>query len=197
MRTSISGHAGFTLIEVLIAVFVLTFGVISVAAMQLTALRLAQQTTYQSTAVQLASELADIMRAHPNEIDVNSSPFFFDYIASTPQHPTQPLQPILCYSKNVCNEAQSARFFLYEWRVRLGAMLPGARTSVCRDSAPWLADAGGLTWQCNADKHANIVIKIGWAGKGTKPDGTQSVNMETSPNIAMLVEVSQSIKNAQ
>lgn len=197
MRTSISGHAGFTLIEVLIAVFVLTFGVISVAAMQLTALRLAQQTTYQSTAVQLASELADIMRAHPNEIDVDNSPFFFDDNAGTHQQRVAPLQPMLCYNKNVCNEAQSARFFLYEWRVRLSNMLPGARTSVCRDSSPWQADAGGLTWQCNADRHATIVIKIGWAGKGTKPDGTQSVNMETSPHIAILVEVSQSIKNAQ
>lgn len=194
MRLSPSDNAGFTLVEVLIAVFVLTFGVISVAAMQLTALRMSQQTTFQSTAVQLASELADIMRAHPNEVDAGKSPFFFDFIANPHE---QLAQPMLCYNKNVCNEEQSARFFLYEWRLRLASLLPGARTSVCRDISPWETDAGSLTWHCNANRQANIVIKIGWAGKGYRPDGTQSVDTKTSPNIAVLVEVSQGRNNAK
>jgi type IV pilus assembly protein PilV len=194
MRTSISGNAGFTLIEVLIAVFVLTFGVISVAAMQLTSLRLAQQTTYQSTAVQLASELADIMRAHPTEVDSQRSPFYFDYTASTQQSLDQPM---LCYGNAICNEEQSARFQLYEWRMRLKAMLPGARTSVCRDSTPWNVDVGSLTWYCNPNTHASIVIKIGWAGKGYKPDGTVADDKATVPNVAMLVEVSQSIQHGK
>ncbi len=193
MRTSISGNAGFTLIEVLIAVFVLAFGVISVAALQLTALRIAQQTTHQSTAVQLASELADIMRAHPAEINAQQSLFFFEYTASSTQYTDQ---PILCYSQHMCNEEQSARFQLYEWRTRLRTMLPGARASVCRDSNPWDTNAGSLTWQCSVNKDANIVIKIGWAGKGYQPDGIASENQQTVPNIALLVEVNQSIKNA-
>jgi len=56
-------HNGFSLIEVLIAVFVLALGVIGVAGMQLTAMRTSQQSAFQTTAVELPAEMADKMRA--------------------------------------------------------------------------------------------------------------------------------------
>ncbi|MFD2273251.1 type IV pilus modification protein PilV [Undibacterium arcticum] len=52
-------QGGFTLIEVLISVFVLALGVIGAAGMQLVAMRTGQQSGAQSLAVQLATEMAD------------------------------------------------------------------------------------------------------------------------------------------
>lgn len=193
MRTSQSGNAGFTLIEVLVSVFVLVFGVIAMAALQLTALRIAQQTTYQSTAVQLASELAEIMRAHPTEVDTQKSLFFFDDTASgnTAAEP-----PMLCYPPNICNENQSAHFQLYEWRRRLQTILPGGKAAVCRDSTPWGADDRKMTWQCEANEQAGIVIKIGWIGKNDRINSASTEASVVLPGIAMIVEVSQKIKHA-
>ena len=53
-----SGRCGFTLIEVLVAMLVLSLGLISGSAMQLTALRTRQQSALLSNAVQLASTVA-------------------------------------------------------------------------------------------------------------------------------------------
>src|SRR4051812_42239598 len=55
---------GFTLPEVLVAVFVLALGVLGAAATQLAALRTRHQSSLMSNGVQLASALADSMRAN-------------------------------------------------------------------------------------------------------------------------------------
>src|SRR5690606_15894095 len=58
-----NGENGFSLIEVLVAVFVLAVGVIGAAGMQLAALRTTQQSSFQTRALHLAAEMADYMRA--------------------------------------------------------------------------------------------------------------------------------------
>ena len=70
-------QAGVSLIEVLVSVFVLAFGILGIAAMQAGALRNNQGALEQSTAVFLAHSILDAMRAsmlsddeHPGKLVV-------------------------------------------------------------------------------------------------------------------------------
>ena len=62
MRSRLVG--GFTLIEVLVAVFVLAVGVLGAVAAQTVALRTRQESALMSRGVQLATSFADRMRAN-------------------------------------------------------------------------------------------------------------------------------------
>jgi type IV pilus assembly protein PilV len=59
-----SNNKGFTLIEVLIAVVVLSGGLLGLAALQATTLKNNQSAYYRSKATQLAYDMADRMRAN-------------------------------------------------------------------------------------------------------------------------------------
>ena len=56
--------AGFTLIEVLVALLVLAFGLLGFALMQTTTVRFAQSANHRTIATNLAHELLDNMRAN-------------------------------------------------------------------------------------------------------------------------------------
>jgi type IV pilus assembly protein PilV len=61
---NVSGQRGVTLIEVLVAVLVTATGVLGAAAMQLNAVKFNQISTTRSTAVFLANDISDRMRAN-------------------------------------------------------------------------------------------------------------------------------------
>src|SRR5690606_29049477 len=80
-----STENGFSLIEVLVAVFVLAVGVIGAAGMQLAALRTSQQSSFQTRALHLAAEMADVMRANVGQMkraDAANPYLHVDYRAS-------------------------------------------------------------------------------------------------------------------
>ncbi|GGI54358.1 hypothetical protein GCM10011430_15320 [Oxalicibacterium solurbis] len=189
MKTSTEN--GFSLIEVLVAVFVLAVGVIGAAGMQLAALRTAQQSSFQTHALHLATEMADYMRANVGQmrrIDAVNPYLRVDYRASGVA--ASPASSVNCYGIDAqCDEDELAQFEIAEWLRRLAAALPGARTRICRDAAPW--DKGGqrFRWECTAAQGhaiASIVIKIGWRerhadGRLLHEDGSDA------PGIALLV----------
>lgn len=59
-----NNHKGFTLIEVLIAMLVLSVGLLGLAGMQATSIKNNQSAYFRSQATQLAYDLADRMRAN-------------------------------------------------------------------------------------------------------------------------------------
>ena len=56
---------GFTLLEVLIALLILSIGLLGLAALQTTSLRSNQMASMRTTATQLAYDISDRMRANP------------------------------------------------------------------------------------------------------------------------------------
>jgi type IV pilus assembly protein PilV len=183
---------GFSLIEVLVSILVLALGVIGAAGMQLTALRTSQQSAIQTTALELATEMADKMRANDRAMksDDSSNPFLgLDYATSV-----EPDVPgTLCYGKSAnCDAGQLASFDIYEWKKHLRAALPAARAVICRDAKPWSSAAHGYKWECDASSTsagaAPLTIKVGWQEKN--PDGSLSRNRDQqfSPAIALVVE---------
>jgi type IV pilus assembly protein PilV len=185
-------QSGFTLIEVLISVFVLAIGVIGAAGMQSIALRTSQQSAFQSTAIALASEIADKMRTNDRQLklDDRTNPFLDIDFQAAKDAIAAPR--VSCYAAS-CSAEELAIFDIYEWKARVKTALPGARVRVCRDARPWDSAAGALTWACTAtaaNSHgASLVVKIGWQGKGRNPDGsvTKDANKFFPPSMAITV----------
>ena len=57
-------HSGFTLVEVLIALVVLSIGMLGIAALYLESMRASRTALYRTDAVNLAADLADRIRAN-------------------------------------------------------------------------------------------------------------------------------------
>lgn len=178
---------GFSLIEVLIAVFVLALGVIGVAGMQLTAMRTSQQSAFQTTAVELAAEMADKMRTNDQQMKLpdGGNPFLNVDYQSQSGAPTS--ARVTCYGVGSnCSAQDLAAFDIDEWEKRIKASLPISRAKICRDGRPWDSDAKSLTWDCDSSS-GSIMIKIGWQAKN--PDGSFTVERGTSfpPIVALTV----------
>lgn len=182
-----SAQRGFSLIEVLISVFVLTVGVVGAAGMQLVALRTSQQSVFQTQALHLATEMADRMRANVGQMRLpdDANPYLqIDYHSSGSQ---QTVSGPDCYGAHVhCDAVQLAQFDIAESLRRIGSELPGGRIKVCRDAMPWNSGTQRFNWECTANAAAPLIVKIGWKEK--RPDGNPFHETgEEAPAIALLV----------
>jgi type IV pilus assembly protein PilV len=158
---STNRSAGFTIIEVLVAVLVLSFGVMGSSAMQLAALRTRHQSSLLSNAVQLGSSMLDAMRANASQMQLSDAdnPYLgLDYDALMPAASAQS-----CFAAANCDSAQLAAIDVAQWQHQLKASVPGGRFVICRDDQPW-SGAGSMAWACSGASAAPIVIKVGWTG---------------------------------
>jgi type IV pilus assembly protein PilV len=153
--------AGFTLIEVLAALFVLSVGLLGAAAMQSRARMQAAGARQHATATQLAASLSEAMRANRVAMSAPaaSNPYLnIDYDSSAA--PAVP--PRFCYGASSCTPQELARFDIYETQRLLHERFAHARLVVCRDASPWDPAASALLWDCDNSSGAPVVIKIGW-----------------------------------
>ncbi|NYE61133.1 type IV pilus assembly protein PilV [Duganella sp. 1224] len=170
---------GFTLLEVLVAVVVLALGILGGVALQLAALRARHEAVRLSQATQLATGLAERIRANPSQADLYLT---LDYDAFAA--PASPAPAALCHGV-ACAPAQLALSDLQEARQQLLSHLPGGRVMICRDAGLW--SGGTLRWSCAGGASAPVVVKIGWRGK--RPDGArdQDAAGEFAPGVALTV----------
>ena len=172
---------GFTLIEVLVAMFVLALGVAGAAGTQLSSARLRQQAALASEAVQLAASLGARMRVNSVQMglpDASNSYLDFDYDAAEGEPGAPPVQ---CFNGADCTPAQMAAFDLHEAARIVHGAFPGGRIVVCRDGGGWNAALQSFEWTCSGGAGAPVVVKLGWrapgSGGGPAPDATLFVTM--------------------
>lgn len=180
MRTR-ADMRGFTLLEILVAVLLLSVGIVGGVAMQLSALRARHQSALLSQAAYVAAGLAERMRANAVQMRLadGANPYLtLDYDALA--EPLPPAPSSLCYGA-ACDAMQLALFDLYEAKMQVSMYLPAGRIRVCRD--------GGATlrWACGGSAGAPVVIKVGWHDKN--PDGTprKDAGGEFAPAMAYAV----------
>jgi type IV pilus assembly protein PilV len=178
MRDVLVARRGFTLIEVLVALLVVALGLGGALAMHLRAQRAAFEAARMSDGVQVATALAERMRANRAVMalpDAANPYLHFDYDAAAgPPAPTAEA----CYDA-ACTPDALARFDLDEIGARVAAGFPGGRIVCCRDgSGP---DASGVpSWACDGAADAPVVIKLGWHSGG-KP---------AAPAVVLMAEAS-------
>lgn len=176
--------SGFTLIEVLVAVFVLAVGVMGAVAAQTVALRTRQESALMSHGVQLASSFADRMRANTAQMRVpdGANPYLrIDYDAASDGAPAAP--SLQCHAGADCNAAAMAAFDIYELQRELHAAFPAPRVAVCRDAVMWSEADDSLSWDCTGAASDPIVIKLGWRQRPSH-DGVQVASV---PIVAIVV----------
>ena len=181
--------AGFTLIEVLVAVLVLAIGILGASAAQLAALRTRHQSQLMSDAVQLASTLADSMRANLALSGAASAdganPYLqLQYDAAADGAPPPAPQ---CLPGAACSAVQMAEADIDRVRQALHAGFPGGRIVVCRDSTAWDAGRDALRWACDngGGSSAPIVIKVGWRGKQADGRDARDSAGQFAPSVAL------------
>lgn len=188
--------AGFSLIEVLVAIVVLSFGLLGVVGMQAAALQANKESRIQSSAVTLIRELAETIRSNKEEgvKPKDTNPYLaFNSLTMTATAPSY----CLSVASDACaDRAEIARAQLTEWLARVNAELPGARVGLCFDSAPY--DANGLPhWDCD-DAGGILVIKIGWTRGSTdrSKTGTSALERATDANSRPLIVLPVTAGNA-
>lgn len=157
-----SRHRGVTMIESLVAIVVLSFGMLGVVGLQAAALQSNKEARFQASAVRLARELGEMMRGNKDvaiAATAATNPYLVEFSG------TLPTTTVECFTAACASELDVASFQIREWLSRVDAELPGARVSVCIDDAPF--DAGGLPqWACSG-AGGTTVVKIGWTQLST------------------------------
>lgn len=170
---------GFSLVEVLISIVVLSFGLLGAVGLQSFSLKSNREGRLQSAASTLAREYAEMMRGN-KQIGLNISkavnPYLLDdktikvaadlpsswaYCLNTGcQSSTDTAADLPTVQKKVAESE------VIEWLARVQGELPSAWVRVCFDDQPF--DSNGLPkWDCTppasgATENSIIVIKMGW-----------------------------------
>ena len=152
--------SGYALLEVLVALLILAIGVIGGAGLQLGAVITVKQSSLHGSAMALAGEIADSMRANSQRMAAGANDPFLqvDFKSSD----TISAAAVNCLTAS-CNPDQLAASDIVNWEYRVQKELPEGRGLICRDSAPY--SSGALVWSCSGT--GPIVIKLGWLGKTT------------------------------
>jgi type IV pilus assembly protein PilV len=160
-------RAGFTLVEVLVAMFVVALGIAGAAALQTLAVRSSRDAAHLADGSRLARSLAERMRANPHALalpDADNPYLQLDYDTVS----GAPAASVLCYADADCDADDMARFDLFEVSEAVAATLPGGRIRVCRDAGP-------PAWPCDAGDGAPLVVKVGWRTPGDAETGAPKV----------------------
>ena len=163
--------AGFTLLEVLIAIVVVAFGLLGLAGLQVFALRNNISAAQRVTATALTADIVDRMKANFEGVVAGN------YNVTASSGYSGPAVAACAQKSGTCTPANLATTDLYEWKQRIAAALPGGDGRVCVDTTPAVPDpdvGGGVPSPaspgCNGTGVNSYVVKIWWydeRGQGT------------------------------
>lgn len=151
-RLVINHERGFTLIEVLVALFVLAVGLLGLAMLQTTGLRLNTDSYSRTQATYAAYDIIDKMRAAvkglPSNGDVVSALSNYGIPANTARSNYQACKASTCNcASTTCSSAQLATYDLGQWYEQQERLVPGAR------------DAGWATIVVNGN---DVTVTMRW-----------------------------------
>jgi type IV pilus assembly protein PilV len=173
-KTHCRRQTGFTLLEVLISMVIIAFGLLGVAGLQVFALKHSQSATFRSSAATLANDIVDRMKTNVGGA--------IDGAYNQPNPAAYATFVAGCTQPVGCTTADLAANDLAEWQQRIALTLPGGRGIVCLDATP--DDGTSATdSQCDLDKETNYVVKIWWTDDRTRGgDVTKPQRYTTSFN---------------
>lgn len=119
--------AGFSLVEVLVAMFVVAMGILALAGLLQASTRYSKMSELRSTATLLANDIADRIRANPTGGELG--PGGYDLAVNAFPSPAVPAR-VPCASNAPCGPAELARADLADWTTRVKATLPKGSTWV-------------------------------------------------------------------
>jgi type IV pilus assembly protein PilV len=169
-----NSQQGFTLLEVLIALLIVSFGMLGVAGLQLVTLKSNASSQYRSLAVNFAHEISERMRANP-EMVINPTHWIpgVAYNAPAVSKTDSYINSFKPACKSLgCTPQELAQNDLAEWQQAIASTFPNGIGIVCIDSGtgtgtpsaiPGEAAYDGTVFTPNCDGQGNtFVVKIAW-----------------------------------
>ena len=145
---------GFSLIESLIALIIVSIGLLGLAALQTVALRNTQTANIASQATISAHDMIERMRANPTGMRSKT------YNIPTPTANSD------CYTTTGCTPDELAKNDTYEWVDELTRTIPQSSAITCIDSTP---NDGTKSTDAKCDNSGDVyAIKI-WSGEADTP----------------------------
>lgn len=162
MRHSKSSVSGFSLIEILVTMVVLSIGLLGIAGLQTLSIKRSQSSVFHTIAASQASDIAERMRANYTQLDA--------YVAA-----------LNAFSAgggagsctSACSLANVVAFDASAWIAGNGILLPQGKGVVCHDNSPDDGDLGDPM----CDGGGRVVIKVFWddsrsEGRASKTAGS-------------------------
>ena len=141
-KPSLAFHSGFTLLEVLVAIIVISIGLLGLAGLQARGMQANHSSMLRTIATYQAYDMADRMRANIQGVNNGA----YNNLSGTPSDPG-------CVSTG-CTPATMATSDLYSWNTSNAVLLPAGQGVVCLDSTPSTPACDGLG--------TIYAIKISW-----------------------------------
>lgn len=138
---------GSTLIEVLIALLVLSFGMMGMAGVQSVSLRGNQAAYFRTQATSLSMDIVERMRANLTGVGAGA----YNNVAGS--------ATASCFTTAGCTSTQMADQDINDWLAQVTALLPGGTAVVCLDSGG--DDGTAAAFACD-NTGAIYAIKIWW-----------------------------------
>jgi type IV pilus assembly protein PilV len=144
---------GFTMIEVLVSIVILSLGLLGIAGLQAFALKNSHSASLRLTATTLATDVMDRMRSNYQAVSNGeyNKPDVSAYATAVSS----------CQSSSGCTSQERAQHDLYEWAQRVAAGLPNGIGIVCLDSTP-NDGASSAAPACDNTGTSLYVVKIWW-----------------------------------
>ena len=149
---SVTNNKGFTLLEVLISVLILSIGLLGIAGLQAKGLQFNHSAYLRSQATFLAYDISDRMRANIAGVDAGN------YNNGTASQHTN----CITASTSSCTPTIMAGHDLYEWDAVLASALPGGQGRVCVDGYVSTETSTYAAPDCGTGASTQYAIKIWW-----------------------------------
>jgi type IV pilus assembly protein PilV len=166
-QTSCNRQRGFTLMEVLVALVVISIGLLGIAAMQASAIASTHTSQTESLVSIEARSLADAMQANPGYWASGLFPAGFTVTNNTISDTTLAGQTTNC-NATACTPGQLAGYDLQHWATQLNTQVPGSiATITCQAGTPYVCSIT-VVWTQKATAATN---------NGTQSKATLANNM--------------------
>lgn len=149
-------QSGFTMVEVLVALVVLTIGLLGIAALYLNSLQAGRTAIYRTQAVNLAADLADRIRMNRTARAAYGT-LFADSEALV----------ATCDTTGGCSDADLASTDLFRWKATTAQLLPGGQGQVV------------VTLPVAAGEPTNYVVTVRWVEVGEVAPVTFQIGFAT------------------
>ncbi len=178
-------QAGFSILEVLIAIIILSIGMLGAIGMQATALQANKETRNQAIATTFARELAEKMRGNHTvairTLAVGVNPYLFD--VTLPSTPVVATPATNCFTAACPLLEDAARWDVADWQSRVQRELPTPKVKVCFDQDPF-DSVGKSRWACT-DSGDIAVLKMSWNRKATDGQLVFTSQAESLPTLVI------------
>lgn len=175
-------QSGMALIEVLVAMLVLTIGILALLSVQLRTVASVREAETQTIVSQITQNLMEGMLINPTiDSDSNKKNYNLYTEPYTPTPSGGDSKPNTLISKRDLAKVQLDRFD-YELRNALPDAV-AIHYAVCKDSsgdAPTLSDSGAFSSNCDNKANGDTLIKVLWVNDSAGDSDISRTNLEVS-----------------